>query len=54
MNKFLKKIRLMRFGVYFERSFNIKWLVSCINNYINYSGTRYTIGFRGIAPQRKF
>ena len=27
-------LRLMRFGVYFERILNIKWLFSCKNKYI--------------------
>ena len=32
-------LRLMLFGVYFERILNKKWLFSCRNNYINYSCT---------------
>ena len=32
-------LRLMRFGVYFERILNRKWLSSCRNNYINYTCT---------------
>ena len=39
-------LRLTRFGVYFERIFNIKWLFSCRNNYINYSCTPIRWGSR--------
>ena len=37
-------LRLMRFGVYFERILNKKCLFSCRNNYINYSCTHMLRG----------
>ena len=48
-------LRLMRFGVYFERILNKKWLFSCRNNYINYSCMLMLRG-KGhmLAPLRKF
>ena len=36
---FKTSLRLMRFGMYFQRILNIKWLFSCKNNYINYCCT---------------
>ena len=36
---FGNSLRLLRFGVYFEKISNKKLLCSCRNNYINYSCT---------------
>ena len=49
-------LRLMRFGVYFEKILNKKWLFSCRNNYINYSCTHMLGGYLEylLAPMRKF
>ena len=51
---FENMLRLMRFGVYFERILKIKWLFSYRNNY-NIVTQIYALGAWGhICYQRKF
>ena len=46
MEKFENMLRLMRFGVYFERILKMKWLFSYRNNY-NIVACMYALGAWG-------
>ena len=48
---FENMLQLKRFGLYFERILNSKWLLSYRNNYIGYRDAR---GFGSMLPENIF